>query len=225
MKIRNTKSVEVSKQEEEIQKKIDEQIKNIKAAKIDYQKIIEIGREQGFLNEENRKQIWPTLLEINLSKMPNQKIMNEDQQSKFYDQLKKDIDRSIAFLDSFQNEESSKIKKQQQKLFRILEGLMQKQPELQYYQGYHDVATLFLLIFGNTEGYYMTEKAANTFFRQAFQFKNFLEVSKLQQCSISTKYINQLIYRFFHLSFQDSVLIIILFQTQIPLYILQRKVH
>ncbi|KAL4476286.1 hypothetical protein ABPG74_010019 [Tetrahymena malaccensis] len=131
---KTTKGQQASQQKDESQKKIDEEIKNIKAGKIDYKKIIEIGRQQGFLNEENRKQIWPALLEINLSQMPNGKIMNEDQQSKFYDQLKKDIDRSIAFLDAFQNEESSKIKKQQQKLFRILEGLMQKQPELQYYQ-------------------------------------------------------------------------------------------
>ena len=47
----------------------------------------------------------------------------------------------------------------------VLDSFFAKNPSLKYIQGFHDVASIFLVLFGNSTGYYMMEKAGKTYFR------------------------------------------------------------
>jgi hypothetical protein len=46
-----------------------------------------------------------------------------------------------------------------------LDSFFAKNKSLKYIQGFHDVASVFILLFGNNHGYYLMEKAGQTYFR------------------------------------------------------------
>lgn len=50
-------------------------------------------------------------------------------------------------------------------MLKILDSFFAKNKELKYIQGFHDVASIFLVLFGNNQGYYLMEKAGKTYFR------------------------------------------------------------
>lgn len=52
----------------------------------------------------------------------------------------------------------------------ILDNFFGHNPELRYIQGFHDVASVFLTIFGNNIGYYMMEKAGKVYFHDFLKF-------------------------------------------------------
>jgi hypothetical protein len=55
--------------------------------------------------------------------------------------------------------------KRQQDVLKILDSFFAKHTDLRYIQGFHDIASIFIVLFGNSSGYYMMEKAGNTYFR------------------------------------------------------------
>lgn len=64
-------------------------------------------------------------------------------------------------------------------LRRILNQIFSKHPEMDYYQGYHDVCSIFLIIFGFDAGK-LAEQAALSFFRYAL-FLLFFKLSFFPQ--------------------------------------------
>lgn len=50
-------------------------------------------------------------------------------------------------------------------MLKILDSFFAKNKDLKYIQGFHDVASIFLVLFGNNTGYYMMEKAGKTYFK------------------------------------------------------------
>ena len=52
----------------------------------------------------------------------------------------------------------------------VLDSFFAKNTELRYIQGFHDVASIFLILFGNSTGYYLMEKAGNTYFYDFLTF-------------------------------------------------------
>jgi hypothetical protein len=46
-----------------------------------------------------------------------------------------------------------------------LDSFFAKNAGLKYIQGFHDVASIFLVIFGSSPGYYMMEKAGKSYFK------------------------------------------------------------
>lgn len=50
-------------------------------------------------------------------------------------------------------------------MLKILDSFFAKNKALRYIQGFHDVASIFLVLFGNNTGYYMMEKAGRTYFK------------------------------------------------------------
>lgn len=55
--------------------------------------------------------------------------------------------------------------KKQRDVLKILDSFFSKNKDLSYIQGFHDVASIFLVLFGNNIGYYMMEKAGKTYFK------------------------------------------------------------
>jgi hypothetical protein len=50
-------------------------------------------------------------------------------------------------------------------VLKILNRFFIKNPNLRYIQGFHDVASIFVILFGNNTGYYMLERAGRTYFK------------------------------------------------------------
>lgn len=61
-------------------------------------------------------------------------------------------------------------KKKQQAVLAVLDSFFAKNPELKYIQGFHDVASVFLILFGNSTGYYLMERAGRTYFYDFLTF-------------------------------------------------------
>lgn len=53
----------------------------------------------------------------------------------------------------------------------MLDSFFAKNPELKYIQGFHDVASIFLILFGNSTGYYLMEQAGRTYFYDFLTFE------------------------------------------------------
>lgn len=52
----------------------------------------------------------------------------------------------------------------------VLDNFFAHHPKLRYIQGFHDVASVFITIFGNNIGYYMMEKAGKAYFYDFLKF-------------------------------------------------------
>ena len=50
-------------------------------------------------------------------------------------------------------------------MLKILDSFFSKNSDLRYIQGFHDVASIFLILFGKNTGYYMMERTGKTYFR------------------------------------------------------------
>lgn len=50
-------------------------------------------------------------------------------------------------------------------MLKILDSFFAKNTQLKYIQGFHDVSSIFIVLFGNNQGYYLMEKAGKTYFR------------------------------------------------------------
>lgn len=53
----------------------------------------------------------------------------------------------------------------------VLDSFFAKNADLKYIQGFHDVASVFLILFGNSTGYYLMEKAGRTYFYDFLTFE------------------------------------------------------
>ncbi|PRP79899.1 hypothetical protein PROFUN_12388 [Planoprotostelium fungivorum] len=99
--------------------------------------------EGGLINDEIRKIAWPMLLKV--SSTPEIDLEKVEAQHKDMDQVEKDVDRSMFKFSAGRNDFMMAKRKQ---LSRIINTLLFKHPELHYYQGYHDVCSVFLMITG-----------------------------------------------------------------------------
>eukprot|EP01114_Cavostelium_apophysatum_P020804 TRINITY_DN7070_c0_g1_i2.p1 TRINITY_DN7070_c0_g1~~TRINITY_DN7070_c0_g1_i2.p1 ORF type:complete len:290 (-),score=45.74 TRINITY_DN7070_c0_g1_i2:105-974(-) len=130
---------------------------------IDTLRWMAIHNDGGLLNNGLRSKVWPKLLAVERSDV-------EDDFSKWIvnhpdtDQVARDIDRSMwrftmgkAYL--------RKLKREQ--LSRIINTILSRDPELHYYQGFHDIASVFLLVANETEAYAMMERLSHNHIRYA----------------------------------------------------------
>uniref|UniRef100_A0AAZ3QVG4 Zgc:63863 n=1 Tax=Oncorhynchus tshawytscha TaxID=74940 RepID=A0AAZ3QVG4_ONCTS len=95
--------------------------------------------EGGLLTDEIRREVWPKLLSVNVYKLPDIRENHKD-----FNQVLLDIRRSLKH---FPRGNSLTHVLQEQLIDSIL-IVLQKNPALHYYQGYHDIVVTFLLVVG-----------------------------------------------------------------------------
>lgn len=71
----------------------------------------------------------------------------------------------------------------------MLLGVFRKQPRWEYYQGFHDIASLFLTLFPEEYAFVLTYKAGGLFFRDALNYS--FDKSMLIQISLVIRLIQQ----------------------------------
>ncbi|XP_045151354.1 TBC1 domain family member 20 isoform X2 [Echinops telfairi] len=112
--------------------------------------------EGGLLTDEIRQEVWPKLLNVNTSDLPLLSGRSLRQISKDYQQVLLDVRRSLRrFPPGMPDEQREGL---QEELIDVILLILQQNPQLHYYQGYHDIVVTFLLVVGERLATPLVEK-------------------------------------------------------------------
>ena len=126
----------------------------------------------GFVNNSVRRKCWIHLLTNQIERVrreENDLVKSETNTSVHKDenQVKLDTDRSFGYI-----EDSTVKDKLKQILYDVIIGVLKRNPQLNYYQGYHDVASIFVMI-------YYEDIAKNEYKKQINEMISILEIFTL----------------------------------------------
>ncbi|XP_059561781.1 TBC1 domain family member 20 isoform X1 [Myotis daubentonii] len=126
--------------------------------------------EGGLLTDEMRRKVWPKLLNVNINDPPPISGKNLRQMSKDYQQVLLDVRRSLRRFPPGEKLSPSVLlyggmpKEQreglQEELIDIILLVLERNPQLHYYQGYHDIVVTFLLVVGESLATSLVEKVS-----------------------------------------------------------------
>ncbi|EGG16542.1 RabGAP/TBC domain-containing protein [Cavenderia fasciculata] len=129
--------------------------------------------EFGFVNSALRKKIWPLLLDIDSDHIINHH--NAIVEHKDTDQVAKDVERSMWRF----TKGKSKLRDQKRaELTRIINAILSLHPQLHYFQGYHEIGSILLLVTNETLSFAMLERLS-LYHINDNMLPSFSEVSKL----------------------------------------------
>ena len=113
----------------------------------------------GLVNDDVRKKVWPRLLNINMVETRMSITDEEVKRNKNYNQVLMDVNRSLKrFPPGISDDDRPEL---QDQLTRLIIRILDKHPQLHYYQGYHDVAITFLLVVGEEMAFNVLEKLSS----------------------------------------------------------------
>ncbi|XP_063071707.1 TBC1 domain family member 20 [Engraulis encrasicolus] len=112
--------------------------------------------EGGLLTDEIRCKVWPCLLNVNLEGISDELEEVDRTNNKDYNQVLLDVQRSLRrFPKGMPDEQRMGL---QEELIDIILRVLLKNPQLHYYQGYHDIVVTFLLVLGERLATILVEK-------------------------------------------------------------------
>ncbi|XP_014230016.1 TBC1 domain family member 20 [Trichogramma pretiosum] len=119
---------------------------------------------EGLVHDKIRKLLWPKLLK--LPEKEDDVVESLEDVHKLIDgdvyyQIQKDVARSNSHMPEDTPDEE--MEKFQMELTQIICWVLSRHPELNYYQGYNDVAATVLLVMGLQQGLQVLEKISVTF--------------------------------------------------------------
>lgn len=123
----------------------------------------EIGRDSGFLSDAIRRRVWPFLLHATDPEKESVKEGSLEVPHKDEEQVKLDVVRSF---NSFPKNVSPEDKKDlENQLSRVITHVLRAYPSLHYYQGFHDICSVFILLFGEKYACKLMEPVALFYLR------------------------------------------------------------
>ncbi|XP_059400091.1 TBC1 domain family member 20-like [Carassius carassius] len=112
--------------------------------------------EGGLLSDEIRRLVWPRLLNVSVENIPEQLEPVDRDNNKDFNQVLLDVQRSLRrFPPGMPDEQREGL---QEELIDIILRVLVKNPQLHYYQGYHDIVVTFLLVLGERLATALVEK-------------------------------------------------------------------
>ncbi|XP_026788439.3 TBC1 domain family member 20 [Pangasianodon hypophthalmus] len=112
--------------------------------------------EGGLMTDEIRCKVWPHLLNVPVDSIPEKLDEVDRENNKDYNQVLLDVQRSLRrFPPGMPDEQRMGL---QEELIDIILRVLQKNPQLHYYQGYHDIVVTFLLVLGERLATALVEK-------------------------------------------------------------------
>ncbi|CAG8568465.1 13000_t:CDS:2 [Dentiscutata erythropus] len=95
----------------------------------------------GLVNDGLRRLCWPLLLHYRNHSVETSQVAHKDE-----NQVSLDANRSFVHFPKGLNDQQRKQK--QSVLYEVIVGILRRQPNLSYYQGFHDVCTTLLEVLG-----------------------------------------------------------------------------
>eukprot|EP00935_MAST-01C_sp_MAST-1C-sp1_P000017 g17.t1 len=123
--------------------------------------------EGGLLCDELRYKVWPKLLAVNVYKASD--FRAKVRENKDTDQIQRDIDRSMWHFTVHKTLSDGERQTKREALSAIINAIVCEHPSLNYYQGYHDVVTVFLIVVGEQRAYQLVEQSSLHFFRECMR--------------------------------------------------------
>lgn len=118
---------------------------------------------QGYVNNNLRSQVWPLLVDEKLSSHEYRYDYSiEILKHRYWDQVRKDVPRSMFSYDITASMSEDERNIQREKLQRMMDAVLSKNPELHYVQGYHDICSVFLLVCGERKAFHLMETLSKT---------------------------------------------------------------
>ncbi|XP_033822111.1 TBC1 domain family member 20 [Periophthalmus magnuspinnatus] len=112
--------------------------------------------EGGLLTDEIRCQVWPRLLNVPSHVLEQEPETVDRENNKDYNQVLLDVQRSLRrFPPGMPDEQREGL---QEELIDIILRVLKRNPQLHYYQGYHDIVVTFLLVVGEQRATALVEK-------------------------------------------------------------------
>lgn len=135
---------------------------------------------EGCVTNDIRCKVWPKLLNINIFTVPRKKKadveLKEFQENRWWHQVNLDVKRSHRRF-PFETRLSRKRVLQHQ-LTSIIMRVLCRNPELSYYQGYHDIAVTLLRVLGEDLATAVLDQLSKTHIRD-FMDKNMNRTNKM----------------------------------------------
>lgn len=115
--------------------------------------------EGGLLTDDIRRKVWPKLLNINVYSLPAKPSKDVREDHKDYRQVVLDVRRSMRRFPKGMRVDEREVLQEQ--LIDIILDVLRRNPQLHYYQGYHDIVVTFLLVLGERMTIAIMEKLSN----------------------------------------------------------------
>lgn len=114
---------------------------------IDDLQVLAVSRG-GFLSDAIRRQAWPVLLGFAVDERGDQDSASDSWRKlarhKDEDQVKLDVDRSFVYYPD--DDTQAQLDEKKSALSDLITEVLRRQPYLSYFQGYHDICQVFLLV-------------------------------------------------------------------------------
>ncbi|MBN3321805.1 TBC20 protein, partial [Atractosteus spatula] len=115
--------------------------------------------EGGLVADEIRRKVWPKLLSVNVYNLPPRPGKDVRESHKDYNQVLLDVRRSMRRFPKGMRAEQREVLQEQ--LTDIILDVLKRNPQLHYYQGYHDIVVTFLLVVGERMATAMVDTLSN----------------------------------------------------------------
>ena len=138
---------------------------------INLQQLFLISRQKGgFLNNNLRQRIWPKLFNINRYDTRDYRQYINDKKLSDFNQIELDIERSLWNYSEISYWDDMTRQKRRHVLSNIIKAIISIHKELHYFQGFHDIVSVFLIVLQHdTLTYEMTNKISKIFFQDAMK--------------------------------------------------------
>lgn len=150
-----SRSEKISQIEEALSDFSNTSSKSVKSSLVQKLRKFSISK-YGLVSKELRAKAWPLILNINPSKLPQKPNRVKVRKNKWFNQVKLDVDRCISRLPK--NLPSDQTLVLQDNLIDLILHIMESHPDLNYYQGYHDITITILQVCGLRLGVPVAEK-------------------------------------------------------------------
>uniref|UniRef100_A0A2P2HXJ2 TBC1 domain family member 20-like n=1 Tax=Hirondellea gigas TaxID=1518452 RepID=A0A2P2HXJ2_9CRUS len=150
------------------QSKVDKIRELLQSSIVDVAGLQELAvQEHGFVTDAVRQQVWPRLLHVD--NVPPIPLLDREQASghHYYSQVVLDVERTLKRFPPGISSERRKVLMDQ--LIRMIVTVLKRNPDMHYYQGYHDVGITFLLVCGEDAGVLLLEELSLTHLREFLQ--------------------------------------------------------
>ncbi|XP_065140312.1 TBC1 domain family member 20 isoform X3 [Paramisgurnus dabryanus] len=115
--------------------------------------------EGGLLTDDMRRKVWPKLLNVNVYNLPAKPSKDVRENHKDFRQVVLDVRRSMRRFPKGMRVDEREVLQEQ--LIDIILDVLRRNPQLHYYQGYHDFVVTFLLVVGERMTIALMEKLSN----------------------------------------------------------------